>query len=132
MHAVLQKEEEIKCCITAACHCYSADLPQGGLEIPCKLVFSGHKVLIIKIKKLVPDGSHLAFSSAVSVPAGEQDNVQKATKTQIGATLLSQPETADAGHEVEVEDELHTKEEIILLQQNQIVKRLCRCYIFRK
>ena len=41
----------IKCRITDLCQ-YSADLPQGSLEIPCKLIFRGDKEKITKVKKL--------------------------------------------------------------------------------
>ena len=40
-------------CIVTAARRFSVDLPQGGLEVPCKLVFKGPKALILKIKKLV-------------------------------------------------------------------------------
>ena len=40
--------------ITDSHHQYSFDLPQGGLEIPCKLIFkSCDVVLMTKIKRLV-------------------------------------------------------------------------------
>ena len=32
---------------------YSADLPQGGLEIPCRFIFSGPNVAINKVEKLL-------------------------------------------------------------------------------
>ncbi len=32
---------------------YSADLPQGGLELPCRLTFSGNPTKINKISKLL-------------------------------------------------------------------------------
>ena len=31
---------------------YSADLPQGGLEIPCSLIFKGIPKEILKLKKM--------------------------------------------------------------------------------
>ena len=31
---------------------YSADLPQGGLEIPCSLIFKGTPKEILKLKKM--------------------------------------------------------------------------------
>ena len=40
-------------CKVTADRCYSADLLQGGLEVPCKLVFKGGKLLVAKVKKLV-------------------------------------------------------------------------------
>ena len=41
----------IECIVTGARR-YSADLPQGGLEIPCRLLFSGEKKEINKVKLL--------------------------------------------------------------------------------
>ena len=35
--------------------CHSRDLPQGGLEVPCKLIFSGESLLLIKVQKLLKD-----------------------------------------------------------------------------
>ena len=42
----------IECIITGARR-YSSDLPQGGLEIPCKLIFHGKKEDIKKLKRLL-------------------------------------------------------------------------------
>ena len=47
-----RKESTIQCTITGKRRC-SADLPQGGLEVPCKLKFEGHPVFVAKIKKLL-------------------------------------------------------------------------------
>lgn len=38
-------------CIVTGGRRYSADLPQGGLEIPCKLHFEGKSKEITKVKK---------------------------------------------------------------------------------
>ena len=51
--------------------------------------------MIVKIKKLIPDDSHLAFSSAVSV-SEEQDDAQETTKTQ----LQNEIRTLHANHKV--------------------------------
>lgn len=48
----LQKGGTIDCVVTAARR-YSADLPQGGLEIPCILNFSGNENDIDKVQKLL-------------------------------------------------------------------------------
>ena len=48
----LRANGTITCIVTAGRH-FSADLPQGGLEVPCKLIFKGKNALITKIKKLV-------------------------------------------------------------------------------
>ena len=41
------------CCEVTGLWCYSFDLPQGGLEIPCNLVFEGSLKEVEKVKKLV-------------------------------------------------------------------------------
>ena len=45
----------LRCIITDTLHRYSADLPQGGLQIPCKLVFESTKKssLVPKVRRLV-------------------------------------------------------------------------------
>ena len=42
----------IDCFITRSRR-YSADLPQGGLEVPCKLLFNGKREEIKKLKRLL-------------------------------------------------------------------------------
>ena len=39
-------------CIVSGSRRYSADLPQGGLEVPCSLVFLGAPEEILKLNKL--------------------------------------------------------------------------------
>ena len=51
--AFLRRGEIITCTITGARQ-YSSDLPQGGLEIPCRLTFSSSSKQISMIKKLLP------------------------------------------------------------------------------
>ena len=41
----------IDCTVTGRMR-YSADLPQGGLEIPCSLLFKAESKEVIKLKKL--------------------------------------------------------------------------------
>ena len=40
----------INCCITGS-RCYSWDLPQGGLEISCKILFRGSTQHVAKLTK---------------------------------------------------------------------------------
>ena len=42
----------IKCNVTGSRQ-YSRDLPQGGLEIPCTLMFEGDETFIEKVKNLM-------------------------------------------------------------------------------
>ena len=41
---------------------YSADLPQGGLELPCKLLFSGSSKDITKVENLLKKAPSTVFS----------------------------------------------------------------------
>ena len=47
----IQKEGRILCTVQASRR-YSADLPQGGLEIPCTFRFIGAKKIITKLRRL--------------------------------------------------------------------------------
>ena len=50
----IQKGGILTCIITDSNHQYSSDLLQGGLQIPCKLVFESHDVeLMAKVRKLL-------------------------------------------------------------------------------
>ena len=48
----LQKGGSIHCIVTGE-RCYSRNLPQGGLEVPCVLKFKGQPKVVSKLKKLV-------------------------------------------------------------------------------
>ena len=61
----LGKSGTISCQVTGTKH-YSRDLPQGGLEVPCKLIFSGESRLIIKVRKLLQE----AFTSGLLTSCG--------------------------------------------------------------
>lgn len=50
----LRRHGTIACTVNGSRR-YSRDLPQGGLEVPCILVFSGESLLIDKVKKLIDD-----------------------------------------------------------------------------
>ena len=47
----LRRGGAIECTVTG-CRRYSADLPQGGLEVPCSLLFKGSPEEIKKLMKL--------------------------------------------------------------------------------
>ena len=47
----LRRERTIRCTVTGTRR-YSEDLPQGGLEIPCNLLFSGKQKEIEEVKRL--------------------------------------------------------------------------------
>ena len=70
---------------------YSADLPQGGLEIPCKLIFTGISKHIEKVKKLIKfatrDGEPTTESPSSSIKVTESStttvNVAQCPSTSI-------------------------------------------------
>ena len=62
-HLFLRKGGSIGCTI-AGVRQYSVDLPQGSLEIPCKLMFTGERKSVDKLKQLlhkVPSLSPVSF-----------------------------------------------------------------------
>ena len=62
----LQQNGTIQCSITGA-RIYSADLPQGGLEVPCVLKFNNKPKYVAKVKKLL-------------TPNNDDDDIQQANK----------------------------------------------------
>ena len=75
----------LRCVITDKnCHC-SADLPQGGLEIPCKLTFESTKgsSLVPKIRRLVSVCPPIELNLVKKAPkqsvkvAGTSESVEK-------------------------------------------------------
>ena len=68
----LRKEGSITCLVTGHRR-FSADLVQGGLEIPCVLRFQGDTKVTAKAKKLVE--SALSTTAAVCCPASKKRKV---------------------------------------------------------
>ena len=56
----LGKSSTISCQVTGTRY-YSCDLPQGGLEIPCRLIFSGETRLIFKVQKFLQEALTSGF-----------------------------------------------------------------------
>ena len=56
----IRRGGSIACTVTGARR-YSSDLPQGGLEIPCTLLFSAKKKEIQKLKKILKDYCELHY-----------------------------------------------------------------------
>ena len=66
-HLFLRKGDVIVCHVTN-CRQYSADLPQGGLEVPCKLIFSTKdKKLLDKTVALLQKAPGLVTDSTPAV-----------------------------------------------------------------
>ena len=78
----LQRSGNIKCTITGA-RCDSSDLPQGGLEVPCILHFSGDAKLMLKITKLLKLKNERIDKSDTSCDGVEKDKVQQLTKSEM-------------------------------------------------
>ena len=58
----VQRGGTLTCIITDFCRQYSADLPQDGLQIPCKLEFQSKDVdLLLIVKKLVKSVPPIEF-----------------------------------------------------------------------
>ena len=55
-------------CLTTGSRRFSSDLPQGGLEIPCILVFKGNVKDTAKANKLIEDALNLRKSADPSFP----------------------------------------------------------------
>ena len=70
----LQRGGSIRCIVTGE-RCYSSDLPQGGLEVPCMLRFNGQLNDVLKLKKLLtPAGTN---SGANEEPVIEQPSKRR-------------------------------------------------------
>ena len=52
----LRRNGTIRCTVTGSRR-FSADLPQGGLEVPCELKFKGEPNDVAKVRKLLTVGS---------------------------------------------------------------------------
>ena len=61
----------IKCIVTGN-RCHSSDLPQGDIEIPCKLIFKGKTAYITKIKKLLTINPSQVQANKTSLPSKKQ------------------------------------------------------------
>ena len=67
----LGREGTIQCQVTGTRQ-YSVDLPQGGLEVPCKLTFSGEARLIIKVQKLLQEALDSGLLTSCTVDSDPQ------------------------------------------------------------
>ena len=65
----MQRGGAATCRIVDSHHQYSSDLPQGGLQIPCQLVFQSEDTeLIEKIKKIVKSAPPIDLKPAKTMP----------------------------------------------------------------
>ena len=64
----MQRRGSVICRIIDSHHQYSSDLPQGGLQIPCQLVFQSEDTeLIAKIKKIVQSAPPIDLKLAKTI-----------------------------------------------------------------
>ena len=79
-HLFLRKGGKVSC-IVNGWRQYSSDLPQGGLEVPCCLIFKGSKKDIDKIKLLLQQKSpHQKFTTSDEVPVETKVDVEKCSE----------------------------------------------------
>ena len=69
-HLFLGRNGRIMCQVTGTRQ-YSRDLPQGGLEVPCKLIFYGESLLLIKVRKLLKEATE---SGLLTISAAGTDS----------------------------------------------------------
>ena len=64
--------------VVSGSRCYSEDLVQGGLEIPCVLIFEGDAKCTAKDKKLVEAAfsltAGLALKNTTNLPTSKKKN----------------------------------------------------------
>ena len=80
----------ITCIVTGSRH-YSVNLPQGGLENPCRLQFKGNEKAINKIKPLLQNAPPEASSQVIHEATNQDSNKAKtgdAHKFTTGATAF--------------------------------------------
>ena len=70
----LRRNGTIHCTITGTRR-FSGDLPQGGLEVPCKLKFKGQPNDVAKVRKLLT-----VRSSTSTTPNAETTEIQQPNK----------------------------------------------------
>ena len=86
----LRRNGTISCKVTGT-RCKSSDLPQGGLEIPCKLIFAGASRDISKVQKLIT----VAQSSILEMTC-KKDNDAEPEKKEGKSSRKEQPEKKQA------------------------------------
>ena len=90
----LRKNGTITCQVTGNRR-YSSDLPQGGLEIPCTLTFSGDTMYVEKLKGLLHDLKTKANPKTDSITAGV-DDCDDVNESSIPEVLSTDDEEEDS------------------------------------
>ena len=90
----------IICCEVTGLRRYYSDLPQGGLEIPCNIVFKGHLKEIEKVKKVLKLTESDSPSATTETVDNSGKNTQSSdvdlqiTKSPSAAISVSEPTSA--------------------------------------
>ena len=66
-------------CQVVALRCYSADLPQGSLEIPCLMNFLGEDELVCKVERLMMPADKLISDKSVELLPGKHEDLKSTT-----------------------------------------------------
>lgn len=98
----LCREDTIECTVTGAQY-YSADLPQGGLEVPCELRFQG-------------SSQDIAISQKLLVPARSSGTI---TNASVKHTPVEQPR-----RKLRCDPDVVMVEDMVLNSENQLAPQL--------
>ena len=102
----IRSSGSITCIVTGSRH-YSVDLPQGGLEVPCRLQFKGNEKTINKIRPLLQNAPPEASSQIIHEATNQDSNKARTGDTEgdahkftTGATALNGRNRKSATSEV--------------------------------
>ena len=85
LHLFLRRNGTISCEVTGTRR-KSSDLPQGGLEIPCKLIFASASREISKVQKLIT----IAQSSVLEMTCKKDNDAEPEKKKEKAVGKSSQ------------------------------------------
>ena len=83
---------------------YSADLPQGGLEIPCKFVFSAERLLLYKLKKLVQSVPPIQIEQGNALKQSRERGQNNGANEQSSSSSSVEPATKKVKVDLDVEE----------------------------
>ena len=110
-------------CIVDGPRRYSSDLPQGGLELPCKLLFSAPSLLESnKMKKLVQS----AMEKSHLEPANNESTLQSTTDSQFTSMngVTTEPSVMDCSSAATQGNDLVAVDDIVCSPP----KKRCKAY----
>ena len=117
----LAKESSTITCLITGNRKHSWDLPQGGLDVPCQLIFKGEKVAISKIKKLVA-----AIPEVPCVQPEPPSKIRKVDitvneKTSTGTVVVNLDENSDSSEEPQVRMWLTLNDKYLIDEDKAII-----------